>query len=94
MQQICQNKHGIHSQNETEKMRNTWHLIRWEGIKYGKAGKKKKQRVLALAMEHMQVRPLAESMLYLKRCSTRNPWERGVQTGPVQGLGEDSGWKD
>lgn len=32
--------------------------------------------------------------LHLKRCSTRNPWERGVQTGPVQGLGEDSGWKD
>lgn len=54
----------------------------------------KKDITVALGMQRMQVHPQAKSMLYLKRCSTRNPWERGVQTGPVQGLGEDSGWKD
>ena len=56
--------------------------------------KNKNKHVLVLDKQDMQVHPQAKSMMYLKRRSTRNPWERGVQTGPVQGLGEDSGWKD
>lgn len=34
---------------------------------------KKNKRVLALGMQFMQMHLQAKSMLYLKRCSTRNP---------------------